>query len=259
MTIVGSPGDWAAFVWFLALWGGYTAYAMRAAETRACLASQLYFFRRVWVAQWVQRENRITDITILNSLTHMGNFLASTSMLIIAGAITALYSAKSIVVLLSDHQFVSAPTVEQVQFKLLFLIFIFVFSFFRLTWSMRQHTFLALMLGAAPVIPAGEAAKAEATIYIDSIADISQRASNQFNYGLRAFYFALAFMAWFVGPVFFMLSSALVTYVLYQREFRSSTLKHLTRARTFMQKPSVADMPPAPVSHPANDIRLAAK
>ena len=48
-----------------------------------------------------------------------------------------------------------------------------------------------------------------------------------FNQGLRAFYFAFAAIAWFFHPWLSMAGSALVVYILYQREFQSRTLRAL--------------------------------
>jgi uncharacterized membrane protein len=48
-----------------------------------------------------------------------------------------------------------------------------------------------------------------------------------FNLGLRAYYFSLALLTWFVHPLVFVVASSWVVAVLYRREFRSRTLKAL--------------------------------
>ena len=50
-------------------------------------------------------------------------------------------------------------------------------------------------------------------------------AANQFNLGLRSYYFGLAMLAWFINPWFFMLITAGVVLVLYRREFHSAVLE----------------------------------
>jgi uncharacterized membrane protein len=52
-------------------------------------------------------------------------------------------------------------------------------------------------------------------------------AAEAFNDGLRAYYMAFAVVGWFFSPLFFMLATAGVIYVLYQREFRSDVLEAL--------------------------------
>jgi len=50
-------------------------------------------------------------------------------------------------------------------------------------------------------------------------------AANQFNFGLRSYYFGMTMLAWFVSPWLFMLMSAGVVFVLYRREFHSDVLE----------------------------------
>lgn len=50
-------------------------------------------------------------------------------------------------------------------------------------------------------------------------------AANQFNFGLRAYYFGMATLAWFIHPWFFMLVTAGVVLILYRREFHSDVLE----------------------------------
>ena len=49
-------------------------------------------------------------------------------------------------------------------------------------------------------------------------------AAETFNDGLRAYYLAFAAVAWFFSPLAFMLATAGVITILYQREFRSDVL-----------------------------------
>ena len=60
----------------------------------------------------------------------------------------------------------------------------------------------------------------------------ASRAAEDFNRGLRAFYFALAAIAWFFHPWLSVAGSALVLYILYQRDFRSRTLHALAGPST---------------------------
>jgi uncharacterized membrane protein len=58
-------------------------------------------------------------------------------------------------------------------------------------------------------------------------AQVSTLASKDFNQGLRAFYFSLAALGWFINPWFFIGATTLVAGVLYWREFQSETLEML--------------------------------
>jgi uncharacterized membrane protein len=104
------------------------------------------------------------------------------------------------------------------------MLAIFVYAFFRFTWSMRQYTFGALMVASAPE----EWQFAEQQLSREAFAERAGRvvglAAETFNDGLRACYFAFAAMGWFVSPVLFAVATGGVIYVLYQREFNSDVL-----------------------------------
>ncbi|MEW5727947.1 MAG: DUF599 domain-containing protein [Pseudomonadota bacterium] len=108
--------------------------------------------------------------------------------------------------------------------KVVLLATVFVYAFFQITWSLRQFNYCCILIGAAPPTTAGDAEK---DAYAAQAARLQGLAANSFNRGLRAYYFALAMLAWFAGPWAFLAATALVVAVLYRREFRSKTLKVL--------------------------------
>lgn len=222
--------NWAALAWFFLVWIGYTAYANHAAGKKDCLARMLSIYRFHWMRSVLRREGRIADIALMGSMTQLTSFLASTTILIIAGTLTALFSTDSILKLLSGHEFVVPLDKEQIQFKLGMIGLIFVFAFFRLTWSLRQYTFCAMMLGAAPYVNRPQLTEDEEG-FARHVARVCDRAAQDFNYGLRSYYFALAFLTWFISPWAMMTVSTLVVWVLYRREFYSTTLKYLVESQ----------------------------
>jgi uncharacterized membrane protein len=46
-------------------------------------------------------------------------------------------------------------------------------------------------------------------------------AAREMNRGLRAYYFSIAALSWFVSPLLFMISTGIIVVVLYRREFHS--------------------------------------
>jgi uncharacterized membrane protein len=108
--------------------------------------------------------------------------------------------------------------------KLIVLTAVFVFAFFRFTWSMRQYTFGALLIASAPdhaTFARGEASREE---FADRTARVIGLAAETFNDGLRAYYMAFAVILWFFSPPAFAIGTAGIIYLLYQREFRSEVL-----------------------------------
>ena len=99
---------------------------------------------------------------------------------------------------------------------------IFVIAFFKLAWAFRLYNNCSVMIGAAPPPPV-ETAAAEA--YAERAGQVLGFAAQHANRGLRAYFFALAILAWFVHPYAFMAASTWIVVVLWRREFRSRTLR----------------------------------
>ncbi|MNJ72010.1 hypothetical protein D3C77_686180 [compost metagenome] len=64
----------------------------------------------------------------------------------------------------------------------------------------------------------------ERKAFAQRAARVISMAANQFNFGLRSYYFGMAMLSWFISPWLFMLMSAGVVLVLYRREFHSDVL-----------------------------------
>ncbi|PZP49523.1 MAG: DUF599 domain-containing protein, partial [Azospira oryzae] len=59
------------------------------------------------------------------------------------------------------------------------------------------------------------------------VAQVNGLAGDEFHRGIRAYYFGLAALTWFVQPWLFMVATALVIFVLYRQNFASAALKAL--------------------------------
>ncbi|MGE4112414.1 MAG: DUF599 domain-containing protein, partial [Burkholderiales bacterium] len=100
-----------------------------------------------------------------------------------------------------------------------------VYAFFKFSWAIRQLGFCSTLVGAAPRAPKDN--PEQYGLQIDRIAAVTSYAGTNFNDGLRAYYFALAAMTWFLHPYLMLIATAWVIYILYHREFASKTLKAL--------------------------------
>lgn len=224
-----SQANWLnllAFGWFLVCFKGYMLYAKRMSYSTACLASVLHLYRTEWMKRMLVRDMRIADATVVANLERGVSFFASTTMLILAGLMTVMGSTERAIMVIEDIPFALSATQEEWELKLLLLIYLFVYAFFKFTWSLRQYGFVSVMIGGAPAPGEGLNA-AELQAHAARIAKMTSMAANNFNIGLRTYYFALAILGWFINPWLFMVLSAVVTLVLYRREFSSSTLKTL--------------------------------
>jgi uncharacterized membrane protein len=110
------------------------------------------------------------------------------------------------------------------EIKLLCLALVFVYAFFTFSWCMRQYNFAAILIGSAPMVGERHVSEQERKAFASRAARVISMAANQFNFGLRSYYFGMTMLAWFVSPWLFMLMSAGVVLVLYRREFHSDVL-----------------------------------
>ena len=75
---------------------------------------------------------------------------------------------------------------------------ILVYAFFKFAWSYRLFNYVAILLGATP--PASEKDTPEAESHVLRTTQLFDAAGRHFNRGQRAFFFALGYLGWFVGP-----------------------------------------------------------
>jgi len=231
-----NPLDLLAFIWFMATWIGYALFAKYAAKRRNSLSSVLYRYRQEWVKKLSNSGMSEVDSELLASLERQVSFLASTSLIILASMVTVLGTASDIFMNASSLWFVSEATQGEVQLKMLLMICIFIYSFFTFTWSIRQYGFCFILFGSSfqTVKYYKEDENYRALLPnrdYEAMAKVLDRAAHSYNYGIRAYYFAMAALAWFINDWIFMIACAVTAIVLYRREFLSSSLKALASAR----------------------------
>ena len=213
--------DWLALGWFLACWGGYSWFGDRASRTREGLIGVSHRHRLDWARQMMRREVRIVDSSLVGNLMGSVSFYANTTIYIIAGLVAVIGTLDKAIIATSELPFARATGRELWELKLLLLFAIFVFAYFKFTWCMRQFNLLSILIGAAP--PPSAAAD-ERERMARRMATLNALAGDEFNSGIRAYYFGLAAVSWIVQPWMFMVVTALVVAVLFRRDFASHTL-----------------------------------
>jgi uncharacterized membrane protein len=214
-----------AVVWFILCWAGYTRYASWRARDTACLASVLHLYRQDWMRRMLLRDNRIADANVIGNLERNASFFASSTLIILAGILTALGASDRAVSLLADLPFAQPVSRGLSEIKLFALAVVFVYAFFTFSWCMRQYNFAAVLVASAPMAGERNVNDQERKSFAERAARVISMAANQFNFGLRAYYFGMATLAWFVHPWLFMGVTAGVVLILYRREFHSDVLE----------------------------------
>ncbi|AYC33329.1 DUF599 family protein [Pseudomonas cavernae] len=226
-----------AALWFLICWVGYNRYALWKGRDTACLASVLHLYREDWMRRLLLRDNRIADASVIGNLERNASFFASSTLIILAGILTVLGASDRAVSLLADLPLVQPVSRGMSEIKLLGLAVVFVYAFFTFSWCMRQYNFAAVLIGSAPMVGERHVSELERKAFSERAARVISMAANQFNLGLRSYYFGMAVLAWFINPWLFMLVTTGVLLVLYRREFHSAVLDVMVYTQTLAVEP----------------------
>ncbi|MEY4980238.1 MAG: hypothetical protein RLZZ352_2508 [Pseudomonadota bacterium] len=219
--------DWLALVCFLSLWAGYAVFARHWGRKVGSLLQTTNRYRAYWMAQTTQRDPRMLDGLITQTLSNTPAFFSSTSILVIGGLFALLGTTEKATELMSEIPFAQTTSLIVFEFKILVMVAIFIYAFFRFSWSMRLYTFVALVIGAMPPPADFASGQFDRQHYAQRAAAMVGAAAETFNDGLRAYYFSFAALAWFISPLSMVLVTVVVVFILYSREFRSDVLNIL--------------------------------
>jgi uncharacterized membrane protein len=242
--------DWAAVIWFFCAWIGYAVFARQRAHHQPSLLGAGEQVRMRWMLESTYRDPRVFDAVVLQKLASSPSFFASTTILIIGGLLAVLGSNEQATAMVRELPFAARTSAQVFDMKVLLLTGVFVYAFFRFTWSLRQYNFGALVVAALPDAKRFETMGEHLRLDMARrAAGLVSMAAESFNDGLRAYYMAFASVSWFFSPFAFMAATAVVVGILYQREFRSEALQ-LLHGDAFDTGP-VAAPPPLTREHQA--------
>jgi uncharacterized membrane protein len=220
--------DLGALTFFVLAWLGYNLAVERHPAGRTGLNVLMNAQRRAWLDQTVVRENRIVDTTINASLQNGTAFFASTSLFAIGGVLTLFRSTGDVLDLFAELPLGLATSRAAWEMKTIGLAVIFVYAFFKFGWSYRLFNYGAVLLGAVPPLRGTDEAQVRAAAA--RAAAMNVVAAAHFNRGQRAFFFALAYLGWFVSAYVFAAATAAVLVVMWRRQFASDARRVLLGA-----------------------------
>ena len=220
--------DIIAFFFFLITWFTISKLSTRYYynKEKPSLYVSTKSVRNQWMLRLLERENRIADVALLGHLMRSVSFFASTSLLVLASLITVFGVVEDVIKITYDIPFAQHISPSFWKLKLLLMVVIFIFVFFKLVWCIRQYNATIFMVGAAPEV---FDSKPELLSYAENLGTVINRASRHFVDGMRGFEYALAALAWFINPYLFIFSTIIVTLVTYRREFASQTMKAMNK------------------------------
>lgn len=183
-------------------------------------------YRLIWMRRAARRIPRVTDAALMGGLRANTAFFASSSLIAIGGVIAVFGNVDRLNAITTDL-FGAQGMVESQEVKLLVVVLILVYGFLKFVWSQRVFGYCSVVLGAMPGDLESDLDEDLIEREVKRAARLNSLAARNFNKGLRSIYYALATMAWFLGPVPFLLAVTLTSLMMIRREFASNTREAL--------------------------------
>lgn len=207
--------DTAAFVALVLIWGATGRLAEKPPKRRLSVSHLMQDYRYRWMTEFLTREPRIFDVTLIDSLRQGTAFFASASMIAIGGGVALIGNAATLTGLAQDLTL--ASDTSQLRIKLLVVVVLLANALLKFIWAHRLFGYCAIMMAAVPNNPNDPIAAPRAR----QSAEINITAARSFNRGLNSIYFALAALGWLIGPVALIVTTVVTAGVLLRREFAS--------------------------------------
>lgn len=172
-------------------------------------------YRRDWMVEFVTRQPRIFDATILDSLRQGTAFFASASMIAIGGGVALIGNTQRLETLASDLSLQSEGVLLEV--KIILIIGFLSNALLKFIWSHRLFGYCSILMAAVP----NDVTDPGVHVRAAQAGEINITAARSFNRGLRSIYFALGALGWLLGPWVLVVTALAAAGVLLRREFWS--------------------------------------
>ncbi len=214
--------DMAALGIFICIVAFYGFVADHSPLRRYSIGTAMDRQRRNWMEQARRRELRMLDSNIVHILIYGISVFASTNIFVIGGLIAGITYSERLADAFSKVPFavVTSPALWSV--KLILLIVIFVYAFFKFAWAIRLANYCAIAVGALKAHDDAEGD--DAARRVAAAARLATLCAYHFNRGIRANFFGLAALGWFLSPWIFIGGTLFSLLILIRREFFSGAL-----------------------------------
>jgi uncharacterized membrane protein len=172
-------------------------------------------YRRDWMRQFVTRQPRIFDASIIDNLRQASAFYVSTALIAIGGGVALIGNSDRLVGLARDLTLPMSGLVIEV--KVLLVLAFIANALLKFVWAHRLFGYCAILMAAVPNDVADPLVYHRAA----QAAEVNITAAHAFNRGMRSIYYALGALGWLLGPWVLMVTTVLTTGVLIRREFAS--------------------------------------
>lgn len=213
--------DLSALGFFLVAWIVHSMAVRGRWIRRVSLTTAMNVQREAWMRTMAQRDLRMIDTSIMVGLQQGTAFFASSSLIAVGGCFALLGASDHVLTVLGDLPLSGPPSRPLFEIKVLGLITILVFAFFKFGWSYRLFNYCSILIGAVPMLREGlHSPEMEAAVHRATRMNVL--AGRHFNAGLQAIFFSLGYLGWFVNPSVFVVTTIILLAVLVRRQFFSA-------------------------------------
>jgi uncharacterized membrane protein len=217
------PPDLAALTLTLSLWLGLGWLIENPPAWRVSVSKLMERYRHDWMAQFITRQPRIFDATMIDSLRQGTAFFASASMIAIGGGIALIGNPAMLAALTRDLTL--ASDTAGLQLRVALVVAFMANALLKFIWAHRLFGYCSILMAAVPNDPSHP----EATHRATQAADINITGAKSFNRGLRSIYFALGALGWLLGPWGLVAGALVISAVLIRRDFSSTSREVMLR------------------------------
>src|SRR5260221_8286088 len=185
----------AALALYFFIWAGDEILFDSRFRRPDSLNAKMVLVRNAWAARMLTRDTSLVDSNLVGHTIHTATFMASTTVLILAGLLGVLGSSDRIYSAVSSISMIIATDQRLFEWKIGLVIVIFVYTFFRFTWAIRQFNYFCAIIGRAPLGRADETHR-----HATAMAGVLGHAVASVKAGFRGYNFAFAAGGWVPPP-----------------------------------------------------------
>jgi uncharacterized membrane protein len=209
--------DWLALALFFVAVLAYARYADHIGDR--LLNARMREVRAIWMRRYLERDDRVLDSILTGHSINSIALFSSATLLIVVALLGVLTNADAAYYVATTSSFVTHTTKELFQVKLIGLVCVFIYGFYRFTWALLQYNYLLALTASAPL--PGDLTPETAKAMAQQLSVVLNAAVTSFHSGFRTYYYALAWVGWFFHPIVFMVAILFVTFILVYRQIHS--------------------------------------
>ena len=160
------------------------------------------------------------DAMILGHMINSVAFFGSATLIVLAGLIGAAANLTQLYGVATELPFLGRMSLELFSFNLGVVAMVLAISFFFFTYALRKLIYTSAMLGGLPINPQKGARRDG---LVETTAIVLTEAVKSFNSGIRGYYFAVAALFLFAGPLSCIAATLFVMTLLFWRQLRTRT------------------------------------